>query len=163
MMDAALPMTDPARPPAPAGLAAHMGKDAHAFWKRLTQWIDQSYPGIFSPDWLFGGAKHGWSLRYKKSKSFCTLAPLKGQLKIQIVFGGEERVKVEAIRDKLSARTRTAYERATTYHDGKWLYITVDSERVLKDIELLLTVKRRPRSAPRDEARITPKQVPANP
>ncbi len=149
MTDSAVPLTEPGSPPTPARLAAHMGKDAHANWARLTRWIDRTYPGTFTPDWLYGGQKHGWALRYKKSRSFCTLAPLKGQLKIQIVFGEEERTKVEAIRGRLSSGTRTAYDRATTFHDGKWLFIAVDSERVLRDVELLLSVKRKPKGAPK--------------
>ncbi|MGE4385025.1 MAG: DUF3788 family protein [Endomicrobiaceae bacterium] len=32
---------------------------------------------------------------------------------------------------------------AKTYHDGKWLLLTVDSEQILKDIEVLLEVKRK--------------------
>jgi hypothetical protein len=38
----------------------------------LRDWIKVAYPGVFTPDWVHGGQKHGWSLRYKKSKAFCT-------------------------------------------------------------------------------------------
>jgi hypothetical protein len=97
-------------------------------------------------DWLFGGKKHGWSLRYKKGKSFCTLIPEKNRFAIQIVFGAEEREKVEAIRDELSARTQADYDRAKTYHDGKWLLLTVDADDVVADVERLLAVKRNPKN-----------------
>jgi hypothetical protein len=42
-------------------------------------------------------------------------------------------------------RTRKDYEKATTYHDGKWLFLTVDAGDVLADVEKLLAVKREPK------------------
>jgi hypothetical protein len=37
------------------------------------------------------------------------------------------------------------FDRAKQYHDGRWLFISVESEREVDDIEALLAVKRRPR------------------
>lgn len=125
---------------------AWIGNKAYSYWKGITQMIETRYPGIFVPEWLYGGKKHGWYLRYKKNKSFCTLVPEKGCLKVLIVFGADERAKVETIRDDLSETVQEQYDKATTYHDGKWLLLTVDSKTVLKDIELLLEVKRKPRN-----------------
>jgi hypothetical protein len=119
---------------------------AHKYWKHVIRLIEQRYPNVFTPEWLFGGKKHGWNLRYKKSKSFCTLIPEKNIFKLLIVFGAEERAKVEAIRDGLSRHTRKEYEKATTYHDGKWLFLTIDSDKVVEDVMLLLAVKRKPKN-----------------
>ena len=138
-------ITEPGKSPTPSQISAWIGRDIYEFWKRVTQLIERNYPETFSPDWLFGGKKHGWSLRYKKGKSFCTLIPEKNRLAIQIVFGAEEREKMEAIRDKLSKPTREAYDRAKTYHDGKWVYLTVDTDDVVADVERLLAVKRKPK------------------
>jgi hypothetical protein len=139
-------ITEPGKSPTPSQISAWMGRDAYEFWERVTQLIERNYPETFSPDWLFGGKKHGWSLRYKKGKSFCTLIPEKNRFVIQIVFGAEEREKMEAIRDELSARTQEAYDRAKTYHDGKWVLLTVDADDVIADLERLLAVKRKPKS-----------------
>jgi hypothetical protein len=98
---------------------------------------------VFSPEWLFGGKKHGWTLRYKKGKSFCTLIPEKNRFAIQLVFGAEERAKVEAMRTELSPQTRRQYDKAPTFHDGKWLFLTVDSDLVVDDVQRLLAAKRR--------------------
>jgi len=106
--------------------------------------IDGLYPGIFTPEWLNGGKKHGWSLRYKKSRSFCTFIPERNTFKLQITFGAREREKVEVLRDRISPSTMEAYDNATTYHDGKWLLLTVDSDAILDDIRMLLSIKRRP-------------------
>jgi len=131
--------------PTPRQLEAWLGKKAYAFWKDVEDMIKERYPGVFEPDWLFGGKKHGWSLRYKKGKSFCTLIPEKGRLALLIVFGGEERSKVEHIREALSAGTRKAYDEATTYHDGKWVVLDVKDQRTVEDVKQLLATKRKPK------------------
>ncbi len=139
-------MTDPGTPPSDSAIAAWIGREAHEYWKHVTHMIEQIYPNVFTPEWLFGGKKHGWSLRYKKSKSFCTLIPEKNHFALLIVFGTEERAKVETLRDSLSQHTQKKYDEATTYHDGKWLVLTINNNRVLEDVVRLLSVKRRPKS-----------------
>jgi hypothetical protein len=139
-------MTEPGKFPTAPQVQRWVGKDAYKFWDRVTQLVEKNYPNLFNPEWLFGGKKHGWSLRYKKGKSFCTLIPEKKRFAILIVFGTEERAKVETIRDGLSVQTRRAYDGATTYHDGKWLVLTVDTDSVVGDVERLLSVKRKPKN-----------------
>ena len=120
-----------------------IGKDAYEYWERVTQLIDHKYPNVFSPDWIFGGKKYGWALRYKKGKSFCTFIPEKNSFAIQIVFGSGERAKAETGLHELSNETQHASERARTDHDGKWLLLTVDSPNVVDDVDVLLAVKRK--------------------
>jgi hypothetical protein len=115
----------------------------------LTDYIDSAYPGVFNGEWLFGGAKHGWSLRFKKSRSFCTLIPERGRMCVLVVFGAAEREKAEALLPELASHVRDDYLQATTYHDGKWVLIDVDSDEVLADVKRLLQVKRRPAASPR--------------
>jgi hypothetical protein len=52
---------------------------------------------------------------------------------------------MKAIRDELSARTQQDYDKAKTYHDGKWVLLNADADDVVADVERLLAVKRRPR------------------
>ena len=137
-------MTQPGNPPKDSEVAEWVGDKAYEYWKQVTQFIERNYPNIFTPEWLYGGKKQGWSLRYKKSKSFCTFIPEKGRFSLLIVFGAEEREKVEAIKDGLSAQTRKLYDDATTYHDGKWVRVTVDSAKLVEDVRQLLAVKRKP-------------------
>lgn len=138
-------MTQRDKPPSDSEIADWIGKAAHKHWKKVMGLIDQEYPGVFIPEWLFGGAKHGWSLRYKKGRSFCTMVPEKGRFALMIVFGAQERSKVEAIRESLSQNTRDEYDRAATYHDGKWLLLTIDGNRAVEDAMRLLSVKRKPK------------------
>lgn len=128
-------------------IAQWIGMRNHRRWTRLLRFIEDNYPGVFTPDWIFGGKKYGWGLRFKKSKSFCTLIPEQDRLLVQIVFGGPEREKAEKILPELSPGVRAAYLNATTYHDGKWLAVAVDRDDILDDIERLLAIKRKPRGA----------------
>jgi hypothetical protein len=137
-------MTQPDNPPGDSEIAEWVGDKAYEYWKHVTRFIERNYPNIFIPEWLFGGKKHGWSLRYKKSKSFCTLIPEKDRFSLLIVFGVGEREKVASIRDRLSAQTLRVYDDATTYHDGKWVRVTVDSATIVEDVRQLLALKRKP-------------------
>jgi hypothetical protein len=146
MSESSTRMTAHEKPPSDTAIADWIGKEAYKYWEFVTQLIDQAYPNVFAPEWIFGGKKHGWSLRYRKSKSFCTLIPEKNRFALLIVFGAEERAKVEAMRDSLTRITQKEYDEATTYHDGKWLLLTIDSDRVVDDLMLLLAVKRKPKN-----------------
>jgi hypothetical protein len=143
MADKNVRIIDPDHPPRDAEIAAWIGKGAFKYWKKVMQLIEERYPGVFVPEWLFGGKKHGWSLRYKKNKSFCTLIPEKNRFALLIVFGAEERERVETIRKSLLPSTQKEYDRATTYHDGKWLRLAIDTDRVVEDILRLLAMKRK--------------------
>jgi hypothetical protein len=138
-------LTEPGSMPSDSAIAEWIGKGAYTYWKQVTHLIEQIYPNVFTPEWLFGGRKHGWTLRYKKNKSFCTLIPEKNRFAILLVFGSEERAKVDAMRDSLSLDTQKKYDEATTYHDGKWLVLSVSTDKVLEDVMRLLAVKRRPK------------------
>lgn len=119
-----------------------LGREAFEHWSALRNWIEASYPGIFAPDWIYGGKKHGWSLRYKKSKAFCTFLPEYRAFSVVVVLGAAEREKAEAQRDKLSPRLMAIYDEAETYRDGKWLKIGISSAKERQDVTELLGLKR---------------------
>jgi len=145
MSDVGERMLDGSVQPDTQSVAAWLGASEYRHWTRLLEFIEANYPGVFTPDWIFGGKKYGWGLRFKKSKSFCTLIPERNRLIVQIVFGGAEREKAEKILPGLTPSVRTAYAEATTYHDGKWLALVADRKETLDDIETLLVVKRKPK------------------
>jgi hypothetical protein len=141
-----LRMTQRDHVPTESELVGWIGERAHRYWQEVTRLIEEAYPGVFAPEWLYGGQKHGWSLRYKRSKPLCTLVPERDGFALMIVFGAEERAKVEAIKDSLSQHTIDEYEAATTYHDGKWLLLKIDNDDVVKDVTRLWATKRKPKS-----------------
>lgn len=73
------------------------------------------------------------------------VVPERGHFALQIVLGAAERDKADAVRDTLSGGTQEKYDEATTYHDGKWLLLTVDADKRVDDVMRLLAVKRRSR------------------
>jgi hypothetical protein len=139
-------MVDGTSRPDAEAVADWIGSANYKRWTRILRFIEDNYPGVFAADdWVYGGKKHGWGLRFKKSKSFCTLIPERGRLVVLIVFGGEQREKAETILPELSADVRQRYTEATTYHDGKWLAIAIDRDEILDDVEKLLAIKRKPK------------------
>jgi len=61
-----------------------------------------------------------------------------------VIFGKDERAKVEAIRSTLSPAVCRKYDEAETYHDGKWVMFEPTDESEFDDYMKLLAVKRRP-------------------
>lgn len=138
-------MTNKAERPTDISVRNWIGKEQYKYWEEIVRFIDENYSEVFTKeDWVYGGIKHGWGLRFKKSKSFCTLIPENKCLKIVIVFGAGERVKAEEILSELNPAIQKLYNDAETYHDGKWILIPVDG-KVIKDIKKLLIVKRKPK------------------
>ncbi len=137
-------LVDGPEEPTPKLVSRFIGRENAKRWLGLLGFIDSAYPGVFKGEWLYGGRKHGWSLRFKKSRSFCTLIPERDRMHVVIVFGQAERDKAETVLPSLVSHARDDYLEATTYHDGKWVRIDVDSDEVLGDVRCLLEVKRRP-------------------
>lgn len=139
-------MVDKSTPPVDDAVRSWIGPDAFERWVGLRKWIDEFYPGVFEPDWLYGGKKRGWSLRYKKTKAFCTLVPEYSRFSAVVVMGGAEREKFEERRYVWRAPLVKLYDEAKTYIDGKWLTVAVSSSNELQDLTELLTMKRPPAS-----------------
>ena len=138
-------LIDKTAAPTPEQIEKHVGKRNYSLWRALEEEIARRYPGVFVPDWLYGGKKHGWSLRYKKNRSFCTFIPEKNRFALCIVFGVEEQAKVEAIKEELQPTVREQYDASAVYHDGKWLLLGISGKADLKNVLTLLAVKRSPK------------------
>ena len=139
-------MLNAAKEPAVGDVAEWIGNRNFVRWTELIDFIQSRYPGVFETKWWFGGQKFGWSLRYKKSKSFCNLIPEQGRFKVLLVFGAAEREKVEPTLADLTSHVREDYARAKTFHDGRWVSVVVDNEKVLADVKRLLVLKRAPKA-----------------
>jgi hypothetical protein len=139
-------ITDKSAPPDERTVRDWIGPEAFEHWTELRSWIETSYPGVFVPDWLYGGRKRGWSLRYKKTKAFCTLLPAYILLSVLVVLGGAEREKFEERRYAWSPQLVKLYDDARTYPDGKWLTVAISSLDDLHDVMELVSMKRPPLS-----------------
>lgn len=135
-------ITDKLASPDESTVREWIGADGFQYWAKLRTWIDESYPEVFAPDWLYGGKNRGWSLRYKKTKAFCHLVPEFRQVSAVVVMGRAEREKFEERRYVWHPQLIKLYDDAKTYIDGKWLTIAVASANDLHDVTNLLTMKR---------------------
>ncbi|MGY4573894.1 hypothetical protein ACVWY5_006964 [Bradyrhizobium sp. USDA 3256] len=140
-------ITDKSASPDDTTVRDWIGPKAFEHWAELRNWIEEHYPGVFAPDWLYRGQKRGWSLRYKRSKAFCTFLPEYRKLSVEVVLGTAEREKFEARRYEWRTQLVKLYDEAQTYPDGKWLRVAISSAADRHDVTELLSMKRRfPRS-----------------
>lgn len=140
-------ITDRSAPPDDRAVRQWIGPGAFVHWTALRHWIDASYPGVFEPDWLYAGKNRGWSLRYKKTKAFCTLVPEYGRFSAVVVLGRAEREKFEERRYAWRPPLVKLYDDAKAYTDGKWLTVAIASTDDLHEVMELLAMKR-PRPTP---------------
>jgi hypothetical protein len=137
-------ITDKSVAPDDDAIREWIGPEAFGHWAELRNWIDEFYPGVFMPDWLYGGKNRGWSLRYKKTRALVTLVPEYGRFSTVVVMGGAEREKFEERRYARRPQLVKLYDEAKSYIDGKWLTIAVSSADDLQDVKDILTMKRPP-------------------
>ena len=133
-------------PPDDNEVGKWLGPEAFGHWAELRNWIEKFYPGVFAPDWLYGGKNRGWSLRYKRTKAFVTLIPEYRRLSALVVMGGAEREKFEERRYLWRPQVVKLYDESKTYIDGKWLTLSISSADDLHDVTELLIMKRPPPS-----------------
>ena len=61
-----------------------------------------------------------------------------------VILGKDERLKFEADRENYTEEVRSIYDKAQTYHDGKWLMFEPADASLFPDFIRLLNIKRRP-------------------
>ncbi|WP_454854647.1 DUF3788 domain-containing protein [Rhizobium binxianense] len=137
-------ITGNSTPPDDGTIREWLGSEAYGQWIELRTWIDESYRGVFTPDWLYGGKTRGWSLRFKKTKALTTLVPEYRRFSVIVVMGRAEREKFEERRYAWRPQLLKFYDDAKTYTDGKWLTLPVSSKDELQNVRELLAMKRPP-------------------
>lgn len=127
--------------PSEAEIEALIGSGRFYAWKAIRGVIDS----LYDMDRIWSDAGKRWTYEYKYrrgGKTLCALYAKPDSMGFMIIFGKDERQKLEAIRDRLSERTAKAYDSATVYHDGKW--VMFDESVTPEEVAALLSVKRRP-------------------
>ena len=89
--------------------------------------------------WNYGGKKWTYEYKLKKSgKTLCAFYFKENILGFLIIFGKNEREKVEEIKNELSFDVLEAYEKAQTYHDGKWVMFSLTEDSLIEDFKKLI-------------------------
>jgi len=120
-----------------------VGQPLFEVWQALCSAIDEKYD--MERSWNPGGKRWTYEYKYRRGgKTLCCLYAKSHCIGFMIIFGKEEREKVEAIRSALSPVVYKKYEEAETYHDGKWVMFEPTDQSEFDDYRKLLAIKRRP-------------------
>ena len=86
--------------------------------------------------WNNGGKKWIYEYKFRKSgKTLCAFYFKENMLGFMIVFGKEERTKVEEIRNELSSDILETYDNAQTFHDGKWVMLNITDYSMIENLK----------------------------
>jgi len=137
-------MIDKAHKPTEDEMANFIGEPAKGAWVEIRRSIEEHYDAI--PETVFGGAKYGWEVCYRKSgKTLCSLTPEKGGVMVLIVLGKKESEKALLMRNELSPKMFKLIENTKQLHDGRWLWIRLLKANDANDVKKLLPIKRKPK------------------
>ena len=124
-------------------LRALLGDALYGVWTSLCAAIDEQY----DMDRLWDTGYREWIYEYKYrrgGKTLVTLYAKERTIGVQIIFGKDERVKVEANRENLSEEAMRIYDGAHVFHDGKWVMFFPKDGSLNQDFMKMLALKRRP-------------------
>jgi hypothetical protein len=128
--------TDKSYKPTPDDIDAALGIHKRD-WLSLVQFVRETLLG--HEEWKFMyGKRYGWALHIFAGRQMLTnLYPSERGFTVQVNLSEPEVQK--AFQTELSPQVRRSMEAATVYPEGRWMFIPVESERDLVDIQRLLT------------------------
>ena len=120
-----------------------LGQPLFEVWQKLCVVIDEKYE--MERLWKAGGKNWIYEYKYRRGgKTLCSLYAKDNRIGFMIIFGKNEREKLEEIRDTLSDAVCRRYDEAKTYRDGKWVMFEPTDTSEFDDYMKLLAVKRKP-------------------
>ena len=120
-----------------------VGQSLYDVWNKLCTLIDEKYE--MEQLWNTGGKSWTYEYKYQRGgKTLCCLYAKSNCIGFMIIFGKNERAKLEDIRDTLSDSVCRQYDAAKTYHDGKWVMFEPSDTSEFGDYMKLLSIKRKP-------------------
>ncbi len=91
--------------------------------------------------WNNGGKKWTYEYKFRKGgKTLCAFYFKNNILGFMIIFGKDERTKVEEIRNELSPSILETYDNAKTFHDGKWVMFNITNNSIIEDLKKLIQI-----------------------
>ena len=120
-----------------------LGQPLFEVWQKLCEVIDEKYE--MERLWNAGGKNWIYEYKYRRGgKTLCSLYAKDNRIGFMIIFGKNEREKLEEMRDTLSDAVCRRYDEAKTYRDGKWGMFEPTDTSEFDDYMKLLAVKRKP-------------------
>ena len=119
-----------------------VGQPLGGLWVAFDSYLKEAYAvepqPCFSP-------KSGWSFRYRKgSRPLCEIIPEHGAFTVLVVLGAKEAAQALTALETFAPNVRGCLENARAFHDGRWLWIRVQGEQDIADIQRLILLKRKP-------------------
>jgi len=130
--------TDKKHQPSDAQVLEAIGS-RHSLWHNLIRYIRAKYPVQEDFKFLYG-KNYGWGLRFRvKGQLLTSLYPRKEGFTAQVNLSPAAVEKAQ--RMKLGQSVQQAIERATPYAEGRWLFVVVETEDEMRDIQQLLALR----------------------
>lgn len=125
-------------PPEAEALAAALG-GSRSLWDQLRHRIALRHHPV-DEEWVFSGAKYGWSLRLKRKKrAIVYLIPCKGHFRVGMALG--EKAVRAARENDLPPSVLEIIEASPRYAEGRGVRIEVTTKSDLKTVEVLAAIK----------------------
>lgn len=125
-------------------MAPYIGVERMGTFQALDKYITEAYQVTGTR--VDGGKKWDYGYRYRiGGKTLCSFYMKKDQLSFLLIFGKEERQKVEAAREMFSALVLETYDATQDNHDGRWVMFDIIDSSLLGDMKQLLALKRNPK------------------
>lgn len=129
--------------PSQSMMSELLGPPLYEVWQALCAAIEERYD--VERIWNMGGKNWAYEYKYRRGgKTLCALYAKEHCVGFMIIFGKDERAKLEDIRETLSDTVRKRYDEAQTYRDGKWVMFEPEDTGEFDDYMKLLAVKRKP-------------------
>lgn len=128
-------------------MTALLGSFLYELWNKLRALIEEKYD--MDCLWNSGGKLWKYECKYRRGgKTLCALYARENCIGFMIILGKDERLKFEKERDGFSKEVQEIYDKAHTYHDGKWLMFDLKNDSLFDDFVRLMAIKRKPNKKP---------------
>ena len=88
-------------------------------------------------------------LKFKQGqKTIVTIYIREDKFTFLIIFGKKERECFEMQKSEFSKYVCDYYDNSKTYHDGKWMFIDVNTLKQLQEVKKLILIKKKPNRKP---------------
>ena len=129
--------------PSSGDLGKLIGDNRLFVWISLCNLINEHYD--MDKFWNKGGKEWTYEYKYRRGgKTLCALYARENCIGFMVILGKAEREKFEVDRANYSIVVQNIYDKATTYHDGKWIMFEVEDTSLFDDFVRILAIKRRP-------------------
>jgi hypothetical protein len=130
--------TDKKRQPADAEVIEAVGARL-PLWQDLVRFIRETYPAQEDFKFLYGRT-YGWALRFRiKGQVLTSLYPTQGGFTAQVNLSPEAVEQAQS--EGLGHNVQLAIIRANPYPEGRWLFVPVESEADVRDVQRLLALR----------------------